>query len=231
MRSQHVITGIAGLIAACLVGFGEYLLHYDALARFAGSDYEFMRGIPADRSTTGHFVGVFGATLYPVGCYHIYLMLRPANWLWAFLVFLVGSVGFMVGVVWIGSRASISALIQLSGGAEIAELVELYELRYETLLQVIRFTTLFLSGVIVWLSLTGRSHYPRWIALFNPILLIILNFLLYLIVPEIGKHTMPIALNVAFFIFFAISIIFALRVSNDADERIFERANHQYRDQ
>lgn len=206
MRTPYVITAFFGLIATCLVGAGEYLLHYDALARFTDGGYDFMRGIPADRSTLGHFLGVFGATLYPIGCYHIYLMLRPANQRWAFVAFLIGTFGFIVGVVWIGSRASVSALIQLPESSEITALIDLYDLRYETLLQVIRLTTLIISGIFIWLSMTGRSHYPKWMALFNPILLIIMNFVLFAIAPEIGKHSMPIALNVAFFIFFVLSL-------------------------
>lgn len=205
-----VLTGLIGLLAAILVGAGEYLLHYDALARFSATGYDYLRGIPAERSTTGHFLGVFGAILYPVGCFHIYLMLRPANQRVAFAGFLLASAGFIVGVVWIGSRASISALVNLPPSPDIESLIALYSLRYETLLQFIRLTTLILSLIIVWLSVGGRSRYPRWIGVFNPILLIVANFLLFAWAPSIGKHTMPIALNVAFFIFFLLSTVIAL---------------------
>jgi hypothetical protein len=88
--------------------------------------------------------------------------------------------------------------MQLPVTPEITGLVELYQVRYETLLTVIRFTTLILSALFIWLSLTGRSNYPRWIAIFNPILLIIASFIIYVIAPGLGKHLMPIALNVAF---------------------------------
>ncbi|MFT4726343.1 MAG: hypothetical protein ACI9UN_000838 [Granulosicoccus sp.] len=219
MQKHIVGTAIAGIMAAVLVGIGEYLLHYDALARFTAGGYDFMSGISANRSTVGHFFGVFGAALYPIGCYHIYQMLRPASSRWAFIAFLVGTFGFMVGVVWIGSRASVSALVQLPESAEVIQLIELYDLRYETLLQIIRFTTLVLSGIIIWLALTGRSHYPRWMAAFNPIVLLIANFILFAVVPEIGKHTMPIALNVAFFIFFVLSLSFSFAAQKQ------ERAN------
>lgn len=219
MQKHIVGTAIAGIMAAVLVGIGEYLLHYDALARFTSGGYDFMSGISANRSTTGHFFGVFGAALYPIGCYHIYLMLRPANSRWAFIAFIVGTFGFMVGVVWIGSRASVSALVQLPESSEVLQLIQLYDLRYETLLQIIRFTTLVLSGIIIWLALTGRSHYPRWMAVFNPIVLLIANFILFAVAPEIGKHSMPIALNVAFFIFFVLSLSFSFAAQKQ------ERAN------
>lgn len=211
MSNRLIYTGIAGLLAAMLVGIGEYLLHYDPMARFTAGGYEFMQGITAYRSTVGHFFGVFGATLYPIGCYHLYLMLRPANQRMAFAAFLIGSFGFMVGVVWIGSRASVSALVQLPVSAEVESLIALYDVRYETLLQVIRITTLVLSVIIVKLCLTGRTYYPKWMAIVNPFVLIIANFILFAVAPAVGKHSMPIALNVAFFIFFTLSLIFAIR--------------------
>lgn len=221
LDNKHVLTAVVGLLAATLVGLGEYLLHYDALARFTSGSYEFMKGIPQARTTAGHFFGVFGATLYPIGCYHIYLMLKPANSRWAYTAFLLGSFGFIVGVVWIGSRASISALMQLPESNELSGLIELYDLRYETLLQVIRVTTLVLSIIIIWLCVTGRSHYPRWMAVFNPIVLIIANFILFALVPSLGKHSMPIALNVAFFIYFSLSFCFSFKAqrSDAANEK------------
>lgn len=214
------LTGFLGLIASLLVGTGEYLLHYDTLARFSAGGYDFLKGIPESSSTLGHFFGVFGATLYPIGCFHLYQMLKPANSKAAFAVFLIGTFGFIVGAVWIGSRASIAALMQLPETEGIAHLIALYDLRYETLLQVIRITTLIISGIFIWLVLTGRSHYPKWMAIFNPIVLLVANFILFAVMPSLGKHTMPIALNVAFFIVFALSLFFAPKhVSSNASNQ------------
>lgn len=212
MPRTILITGLLGLLASILVGAGEYLLHYDSLARFSAGGYDFLQGISASRSNAGHFLGVFGATLYPFGCYHIYLMLKPANSRLAFATFLIGTFGFMVGAVWIGSRASISALVQYQNLAPVQELMNLYELRYETLLWVVRITTLLISVIIVVMSVRGKTHYPRWIGLFNPIVMIIACFLVFLTVPSVGKHIMPIALNVAFFIFFSLSLLSTRRV-------------------
>jgi len=217
MSNKLYLTGMLGLLAALLVGVGEYLLHYDPLARFADGGFGFMQGIGEQRTSIGHFFGVFGATLYPIGCYHIYLMLRPANERAAFSAFLVGAFGFIVGAVWIGSRASVSALMQIPETPEVSMLVELYELRYETLLNVTRLTTLVLSVIFIWLTLTGRSNYRRWMAIFSPIVLIIMSFVIYLIAPQLGKHLMPIALNVAFFIFFTLSLIQARSAFNQGD--------------
>jgi len=207
-RYELILTGLVGLIAAILTGAGEFILHYDALARFGG-EYEFFAGISTERTTLGHFFGVFGAPLYLVGCWHIYLMLRPANPAWSFVTFIIAAYGFVVGVVWIGSRATISALINAPVSPEIEQLIGLYDFRYETLLQIIRFAVLVLSVIFIWLTLSGRSHYPKWMALLNPILLIVASFIVYAVAPVLGKYLMPIALNVAFFVFFLASIVVA----------------------
>ncbi|MGI9205399.1 MAG: DUF6796 family protein [Woeseiaceae bacterium] len=207
-KSIVITTGLVGLMGAFLTGTGEFILHYDPLARF-GAEFEFFSGIPADRTTLGHFVGVLGAPLYLVGSWHIYLMLRPANPAWSLTAFFITAYGFVAGAVWIGSRASISALINTPVTPDIEELIGLYDFRYETLLQVIRIAVLVLSVIYIWLVMTGRSHYPKWMAMLNPILLIIASFIVYAVAPAIGKYLMPIALNVAFCVFFIASIAIA----------------------
>jgi hypothetical protein len=62
------------------------------------------------------------------------------------------------------------------------------------------------SIIYIWLAASGRSCYPRWMALFNPILLLLFSFAIWLISPMLGKYMMPIALNIAFFIFFSLSL-------------------------
>ncbi len=208
-KEQNIImlTGVVGFIAAILVGTGEFLLHFDHLARYSEDSYAFMLAISDERQTLGHFLGVLGAPLYVVGCWHIYLMLRPANQPLAFAGFLASAYGFMIGADWISSRASIGALIHFQeAGGSIEGLVSLYELRYESLLTVIRITTVLLSVIFIYLALTGRSYYQKWQAIFNPILLLVINFIIYAISPAVGKYLMPIALNVAFGIFFLMSI-------------------------
>ncbi len=203
-KSIVITTGAIGLLGAMLTGVGEFMLHFDALSRFG--ENQFFLGIGAERSNWGHFIGVLAAPLYLLGCWHIYLMLRPANPRWSLVAFFVMAYGFLVGIVWIGSRASISALINVPTSPEIERLIALYDLRYETLLQVIRFAVLILSVIFAWLTLTGRSHYPKWMAILNPILLIVASFVIYAIAPDLGKYLMPIALNVAFGVFFIASI-------------------------
>ncbi len=199
------LTGIIGLVGAIICGTGEFLLHFDPAARFSG--YDFMADISDARLTAGHFFAVVGVSLYFVGMWHIAQMLKPAGEKLSNILFLIGSFGFLYGAMWMSSRASIGSLVHYPELIANTNLVELYQLRSETLLQVTRVTTLVISGIYVYMVLTGKSRYPKWMAATSPIVLLILNFVIYLIAPSLGKYVMPIALNAGFSIFFLLSLI------------------------
>ena len=205
-------TGIIGLIGAIVCGTGEFLLHFDPQMRFTG--YEFMADISEGRLTTGHFLAVFGIPLYFVGMWHIAEMLRPAGEKLSRALFFIGSFGFLYGAMWMSSRAMIGSIAHHPELVESTNLVELYELRLETLLQVIRITTLAISIIFIKMVLTGKSRYPKWMAATSPIVLLLMNFVIFLTVPSIGKYVMPIALNVGFSIFFLLSLVFGDMIQN-----------------
>ena len=58
-----MVSGLAGLAAAILVGIGEFLLHFDPQAGFSEVHYDFMLAASDERQTLGHFFGVLGAPL------------------------------------------------------------------------------------------------------------------------------------------------------------------------
>jgi len=192
---------------------GEFLLHFDPQARFASGGFDFMLAASTERQTWGHFIGTLAAPLYIVGAWHIYLMLKPANQKLAFIAFLVTSYGFIIGGDWISSRAGIGAITHLAFSNEFSTskellhpLVDLYIYRNESLLTVIRITTLILSGIIAYLAWGGKSHYSKIVSFLNPLVLLIFNFVVYVISPDIGKYMMPIALNIGFGLFFILSL-------------------------
>ncbi len=204
--SNLTTTGIIGLIGALICGTGEFLLHFDPQAKFTG--YEFMADISEPRLTMGHFFAVSGVSLYFVGMWHIAEMLRPAGEKLSRILFLVGSFGFLYGAMWMSSRAMIGSIAHHPELVECTDLVNLYKLRLETLLQVIRITTLAISIIFIKMVLTGKSRYPKWMAATSPIVLLLMNFVVYIVAPDIGKYLMPIALNVGFSIFFLLSLTF-----------------------
>ena len=211
-KHQHVIlTGMVGIIAAILTGTGEFLLHFSDAGNYADDGkYSFLLQVSTLRLNYGHFIGVLGAPLYLVGMWHIYLGLKPFNQKAAFILFLISSYGFVLGAVWMGSRSGIALLAQANAAGQsdtFQMLIDYYILHSETLLQIIRITTLLTSVGFIGMVLTGKTLYPRWMAIFNPIILLILSFVLFAVAPELGKYTLPIALNVGYFLFFTISTV------------------------
>ena len=200
------LTGVLGLVGALICGTGEFLLHFDPQARFSG--YDFMADISEARLTAGHFFAVFGVPLYFVGVWHIAEMLRPAGEKLSRVLLIIGWIGFVYGAMWMSSRAMIGSIAHHPDLVEGTNLVGLYELRLETLLQIIRITTLVISGIYIKMVLTGKSRYPKWMAATSPIVLLLMNFAIYLTLPSIGKYVMPIALNVGFSVFFLLSLTF-----------------------
>jgi len=78
--------------------------------------------------------------------------------------------------VWIGSRVYPAILIQAleaatnePARAQIVELLARASFYNQSILVGLRLGVLGLSGVLIWIVATGRSRYPRWFAMLNPI--------------------------------------------------------------
>ena len=207
--NQLKLSGLLGLLGAILCGTGEFLLHFDT-HRLGGGEtgFDFMINTSEARLNAGHFFPVFGVPLYFVGVWHIAEMIKPAGERVSNALFLIGSFGFLYGAMWMSSRSSIGSLVHHAELIKDTNLIDLYNLRCESLLNVIRVTTLVISIIYIKQVLTSQTRYPKWMAATSPIVLLIMNFVIYAIAPEIGRYVMPIALNVGFTLFFSLSLTF-----------------------
>lgn len=86
-------------------------------------------------------------------------------------------------------------------------IVASYEKHVEVWVQVLRVLVLAISVCFVWAILRGGTLYPKWMALFNPITLLLLVFFLFFCVPAVGKYLAPTAMNVAHLMLFSASLI------------------------
>ena len=222
--------GLLGLLGAVLVGSAEFSLHFTPTLDYGGPEYEFFLGTSAARLDYGHFVAIFSAPLYYAGYWHLFQRLKPAPEKARVLLMVLGIYSFAIGSVWIGSRVYPAILIQALGAttneparALITELLARASFYNETILVGLRLGVLGLSGVFIWIVATGRSQYPRWFAMLNPIFLVIVCFLIYFMIPAIGGYLMPIAMNVAHFVLFGVSLLLMKReqpARGQADSKI-----------
>jgi len=208
MRTTKIL-GYLGLLAAVLVGLGEYFLHYSPNVLEYGKNYEFFKFVPTKNLTIGHFLAVIGLPFYFAGYLHIYRMLRSGSENLARAVLAIGFVAFAVGGIWIGSRVTIGTLIQQQANLSpdtFQVLVDTYTTHHEVLVKALRIVIALLSVVFIVAILRGDTYYRKWMAFFNPIVILIFTFTTIFIAPSIGKHLAPIAMNVTHFILFGVSL-------------------------
>ncbi|WP_109302681.1 DUF6796 family protein [Aquimarina sp. AU474] len=204
------ILGYLGLIASVLVGLGEYFLHYSDQILGHAEHYEFFRFVSQNNLTTGHFLAVIGLPLYFAGYIHIYQMLRPGNETLARMVLGIGFIAFAVGGIWIGSRSSIGNIIHLKNTippAAYQNLLDHYTSHMEILVKVLRIVIAALSVVFAIAIIKGGTYYKKWMAICNPIVILLLLVLIGQAFPAIGKHMLPILMNVTHFILFTLSLL------------------------
>ncbi len=203
------ILGYLGLLASILVGTGEHLLHYSENVLGHAENYEFFKFVPLENMTIGHFLAVIGLPLYFAGYLHIYQMLKPGNETLARITLGIGFIAFAVGGIWIGSRVSIGNIIHLKQSIDpntYQILLDKYTNHMEILVQVLRIVIALLSVVFVITILRGETYYKKWMAFFNPIVLLLLVFSTLFWAKPLGKHLAPIAMNVTHFILFGLSL-------------------------
>ena len=214
---QIIITGWLGIAAAIFVGVGEFLLHYNPDGYDSGSPHDFFMPIPEWRITAGHFLAVLFVPLYLFGYWHVYLSLRKGSKRLAKAVLVTALFAFVIGGIWIGSRAMLAIIVQSKAEAGQAlkvsfdRLLEAYDRYMKSLLQVLRVLVLMLSAFFVWAVLKGGTLYPKWMAIFNPIVLLALVFLTYVLIPPVGYVLTPTAMNVAHLVFFGLSLSCIMR--------------------
>lgn len=215
-------TGVIATIGALVVGIGEFTFQYSPRGGYEGSDYLFFLDVSQSRLTFGHFLGVLAAPVYFIGYWHISEMLRPAGNKLAMAVLGLGVYAFAIGNVWLGGRVNLALVVQARdqvGGDQaqlLSSILEGISAHNEPLINVVRVLVLVISLLMAWGIFSGKSHYPRWVLAVLPIVLLIIIFVSYAVLPAIGVYLLPAAMNLAHLIFFAASTIVASKLRSTA---------------
>lgn len=216
--------GIVAFIGALLYAIGDTLLlaskvnldEYPNLKPFAKllSDAEKMAVLPHTRMIWGALLGVFGTPLVMVGYWQIYESTREANaWLALATLGLFGSasaIGAFVHGTFYYLGEYVQALNQVDEKSQtvIANMIE----RHKKVL-IITYAPVMLFIVIAsilfsFLVYSGRTAFPTWMALINPVTLTLAWLLVKKIVPEfLRERTEGAGFNIAFMAFFACTTI------------------------
>ena len=198
---------LAGIAGSVLVGIGEYLLHF--LPQGPGGEIAMLEDVPLSRASKGHFFAVYGAPLYFAGYYGLMKVFYAQQKKLAYLLFSLGVLAFFIGGIWISSRYFGAEVLQrTSGTPDHVFFLESYEKHYQSLVWSLRIIVAAISVVYIVLILNNKQGFPKWLAIFNPIILLIITISSLVWFKALGVHIAPIAMNVTHFIFFTSILYF-----------------------
>ena len=167
--------GWAGLLASILVGTGEFLLHFTPDGGIQDqTSYLFFNEVSESRLSMGHYIAVLSAPLYVLGYYFLSKQLEPAGRKQAKAVFVVGAYSFMIGAVWIGQRYFLGETVHaIAAGTADQALLTAFSEHNEPLVNVLRVAMLIVSILWIKLILSGKTPFPKWLAIFSPIVILV----------------------------------------------------------
>lgn len=193
-----------GILGSILVGIGEYLLHF--LPDGPPGEVSMLEHVPIGRASNGHFWAVVGVPFYFAGYYGLKeFFKKSSSYSLAYVLYVLGNLAFIVGGIWISSRYFGAEVLQRSHGtADYTFYLQSYEEHYQILVWALRIVVAGLSIVYVMLILKNNAGLPKWLAVFNPIVLLIIIISSLFWFKPLGVHIAPIAMNVTHFVFFGV---------------------------
>ena len=172
------------------------------------TDYLYFNEVSAARLSFGHFLTVLAAPLYMLGYWHLSKQLEPAGPKQSKAFFLIGAYAFAVGTAWIGQRFFLGTTVhEIAAGGDLKPLLTIFSEHNEPFINVLRLAMLITSVIWIKLILTGKTAFPKWMAIFSPIVLLVTMVMLYIFNTKIGHYVLPVAMNASHFIVFALAML------------------------
>lgn len=205
-----IISGLIGIIAALLTAFSDVILLGRPVSAYAFFKLgtESMAELAQWRIIAGTFIGVFALPFQIMGAIPLYFGLKTAGRTMACVVFGTAAYAFIMGVAFhvayafIGSGWSMKHDISTSNEI-VSKMMTRFDLYWRIIIVAIA-AGLFVSSVCyVFLILTGKTVYPKWMAILNPVCIFLALFPLVILIPApIGGYIAPAYMNLCALAFF-----------------------------
>ncbi len=174
-----------------------------------------MSEISVNRLMLGGVLGPIEAAFYIVGFWHIFLALKPAGKIPAYLTFGALSWSVIVGAGAYHSSFVFKGLLLRAKHAAVHPQAAWFQSlfadssRYTHLLYTVMFVLgLAATFVFLFAVLRGRTHYPRWMVLFIPTLwVLLLPILASHVPPPAGGMLLGGSVNLSFLLYFCVSTL------------------------
>ena len=218
------ITGLLALVGALLYAIGDVLLlaskasldNYPRLKPFAKllSDAEKMVVLPPNRMIWGALIGVFATPLILVGFWQVYKGLNGAHESLTLITGLLFAIASVIGAFVHGTFYYMGEYVQAlnkvtdDSQAVIAEMIARHRkvliITYAPVLILILTASILFSILVA----SGRTAFPVWMAMVNPVTMTIAWLLIKRALPQLVRDwTEGAGFNIAYLAFFACTTI------------------------
>ena len=218
------VTGLLALLGAFLYAIGDVLLlaskasldHYPRLKPFAKllSDAEKMVVLTPNRMIWGALLGVFATPLVLAGIWQVYQGLNGANESLTFVTGLLFAIASVIGAFVHGTFYYMGEYVQALNKVEdssqpvIAEMIARHRkvliISYAPVLILILTASILFSTLVA----SGKTAFPVWMAVINPVTMTITWLIIKRLLPQfIRDWTEGAGFNIAYLVFFACTTI------------------------
>lgn len=205
------VAGLCGLFGALLFFAGDMFFYgyFGPGAGFADGMRATVTQASDQRLFAGGLIGPVAACLCIVGFWHVYLNVRPASatlgriMLVAFFLLMVG--GSAVHTLW---TARGLALKYCNGqGPPCSDLLAATKLYWTLAYNLSAIPGYLAATLLLGLVLMGKTWYPRWTAIANPAVLILLSPLAAKVPAPLGAVFVGGSANLSIAVFFLASVV------------------------
>lgn len=174
---------------------------------------ESMALFPMWRITLGTFVGIIAIPFQSLGLISVYYGLKNGGKIKALTAVLLLFHALSMAVAFHMSYAYIAGghnLLYKAGSLNVyvKEMISKFDYYWTLILIIVGVEITISSAIYSWLIIKKNTLYPKWMAMFNPVLILIYTFLIILTVPyPLGGYLAPAFLNIATLIFMTLSFL------------------------
>lgn len=213
-KADNVLAlGLAGIIAALLTIISDFILigRPNSAYSFLKLGTESMADIAQWRITAGVFIGVVMLPFQIAGLIPVYYGLKPSGRIMPLIVVITNAHALIMGVAFHISYAFIGSGWKLyyetgSGNKLTSEIVKRFDFYWKVIVVIMLTELLFSSIIYVLIIMTGKTLYPKWMAILNPLCVSLFMFPFIFILPApVGGFIAPAYLNISTMVYFSFS--------------------------
>lgn len=190
------ITALVGIIASALSVTSDLLLMYNPDGNFFDPTYSYLKDIPAERMMIGHFMGIFFIPLELIGLLIVYAGLKPAGKKVATSMLVIGAYLGFPGVAYHGTVSFIAYILR-NPMADQEAAFQWFKMLSDPLAGVFVTGFFVVSLIFAIPTLKGKTLFPKWVAIFNPLMIYLVLVILYFVFPALGNFLIPTGFNLA----------------------------------